>query len=380
MADTLLITGATGIVGAELVRSLLRHPDPPELRLLIRGEPHEVQAKARWLERFVEPSPQTAAKLRFIRGDVSLPELGLADDDRDQLCREINGIIHSAANTSFHQTREQAERSNVLGVRNVLEFAKRCSALERLGLVSTVYVAGTRTGEVFEDELDLGVGFSNEYERSKAQAEEDARLSQLPISTYRLSIVVGRRSDGRIARLSGAYPIWRLFHQGLMAMIPGAPSQSVDIIPADFAADAIAYLFRRNFRAGANYHVCAGLSRSFTLEDLMPAVAAAIVQAEPNWALHGYPLPAAVTPDVFDDFMATVELVAHRGLRATVRQLRLFTRQLDYPKVFSTTRFEADLASSGLTLEHAREWLPTVVGRAVKHNWRELAWDEAVHE
>lgn len=380
MRETLLVTGATGIVGAELVRSLLHRPNPPALRLLIRGDIADVQAKMAWIIRHAELTSEQAASLRALRGDVSAPALGLGEDEHARLAKEVTGILHSAANTSFHQSREQAHSANVVGTRNALEFANRCPSLDRFGLVSTVYVAGARVGQIGEDELDASADFSNEYERSKAQAEEDARASGLPIATYRLSIVVGRRNDGRIARLSGAYPVWRFFHQGLMAMIPGESSQRVDIIPADFAADSIAYLFRHAFMPGANYHVCAGPSRSFTLGELMPAVAASIIQAEPSWALHGYPLPAAVSPDVFDDFMKTVELVAHRGLRATVRQMRLFTRQLDYPKVFSTRRFEADLEPSGLVLEHARHWLPTVVGRAVTQNWHEPSWDEVTHE
>ena len=43
---------------------------------------------------------------------------------------------------------------------------------EHFGYVSTAYVAGTHEGEFTEDDLDVGQGFRNSYERSKFEAEQ----------------------------------------------------------------------------------------------------------------------------------------------------------------------------------------------------------------
>ena len=46
-------------------------------------------------------------------------------------------------------------------------------------------------------------------------------MRELPIDVYRLSIVVGRRTDGHVSRLSGIYPVFRLFHEGLLGDVSG---------------------------------------------------------------------------------------------------------------------------------------------------------------
>jgi hypothetical protein len=111
----------------------------------------------------------------------------------------------------------------------------------------------------------------------------------------------------------------------------------------------------------------------------MPALEEAVMRADPAWRLHGYPRPAYVAPETFRVFMDAAERVAQVGLRSTVRQLRMFTRQLELPKQFDTTRFDRDLAPSGLTLEHAREWLPMLTAHAIKQNWREAGWEGGLH-
>jgi hypothetical protein len=153
----------------------------------------------------------------------------------------------------------------------------------------------------------------------------------------------------------------------------------VDLIPADFAAAAIAHLFGPAFRPNATYHVCAGADRSLRLSELLPAVAEWIEGAEPGFKAKAYPEPVAVDGKTFATFADTVELVAHVALRATVRQMRLFTEQLEYPKQFQTTSFERDLAGSALELPHARHWLGTLIEHGVRANWRVPSWEDEVH-
>jgi len=370
----LLLTGATGIVGCELVRELLRRPDPPEILALLRGEDDEIEAKRNWLCTWAEVPAERAARLRAIRGDVRCAGLGIAE--RDLPCaRAVTGILHAAAVTRFDQAPEEARTNNLAATIHVLDHARRCDRLVRVGILSTAFVAGRRRGVILEEDLDTGADFNNEYERSKALAEKAARLAMrdLPVDVYRLSIVVGRRIDGHISQASGIYPIFRLFHEGLLAMFPGSPGQTVDLIPSDFAASAVCHLFAGPHAPGATYHVCAGVDRSLGLEEVFPVIDSILLECDPGWRGRGQPLPLFVEAGVFGRFVDVAELTGNRRLRQIIRQVRQVTRQMEAPKVFDTRAFDRALQGQpGMLLPHARVWMQQVIARGFATGWRQV--------
>ena len=159
-----------------------------------------------------------------VAGDVVSPGLGLLSRRRDGLAERVGWIIHCAASVSF-----------TLGSRGIAgdqrrRHPPRCStspssAQARGGLdgfthVSTAYVAGTHAGEFTEDDLDVGQGFRNSYERSKFEAEQLVRArrrgcrrrSCARASSSATRTPAGRRpstsSTGRCAR-SPAAPLGR---------------------------------------------------------------------------------------------------------------------------------------------------------------------------
>lgn len=369
----ILLTGATGIVGCEIVRELLRLPEPPMIFALLRGDADVVEVKRRWLLSWAGVFGEKASRLKVLRGDMTRPGLGLSPADRERV-GDVSGILHAGAVTRFDQTAEAAHLNNVTSTRNLLELARRFRRVDRIGIVSTAFVAGRRRGTIQEDELDLAEEFNNEYEHSKALAEHEARtaMDDLPIAVYRLAIVVGRRADGRISRLSGIYPILRLFHEGLLAILPGEPEQRIDLIPADFAASAIRHLFLQSFVAGKTYQICAGIDRSFMLGELIEDIDAFLAVADPTWRRRGQPLPLPVSANVFRDFVNIVELTGNPKFRHIVRQTQMVMRQLEIPKIFDTRSFDDAIRGvDGLTLSHARDWLQPIVTRGAETSWKQ---------
>ena len=87
----------------------------------------------------------------------------------------------------------------------MLEFCARCRQLDRLNYVSTAYVAGKRTGTVYEHELILGQQHKNHYESTKFQAEVWVRetMDKVPTTVYRPAIVVGDSQTGETASSTG---------------------------------------------------------------------------------------------------------------------------------------------------------------------------------
>jgi nucleoside-diphosphate-sugar epimerase len=368
-----LLTGATGIVGCEVARTLLRSADPPQIFALLRGTDAEVEEKRRWICEWADAGHERAQCLIALRGDMTVAGLGIAVHDQPA-ARSVTGILHAGAITRFDQTPEAARVNNVVAARNILEHARQCPQLMRIGMVSTVFVAGRRGGTIREAELDLHADFNNEYERSKAHAEHEARLSMpdLPIDVYRLSIVVGRRTDGHVSRLSGIYPLFRLFHEGLLAMFPGSPGQRVDLIPADFAAEAVLHLFAGSMAPGLTYHVCAGADRSFGLDEICPALDACLA-ADAAWRSRGQPLPLTVTADVFAKFVNVVELTGNAKLQHIIRQTRTLTQQLEIAKVYDTQQFDRAIAGNpALRLTHVRDWLAPIIARGMALGWQPL--------
>jgi nucleoside-diphosphate-sugar epimerase len=366
-----LLTGATGIVGCEIVREFFSNDGDASIAVLLRGTAADIEMKRRWLLQWSEVPEAQASRLEIVAGDMTLPALGLSPEGRARL-ESITGIIHAGAVTRFDQSPEAALRNNVRSTSNVIDFAKGCRHIERVAIVSTAFVAGRRSGTIHEDDLDFDAGFNNEYEHSKALAEREARtaMRDLPISVLRLAIVVGRRGDGCISRLSGLYPVLRLFHQGLLAMFPGRPDQIIDLIPSDFAARAIWHLSGRAFQSGSTYHICAGRDRSFRLDELFPSVAMCIGEVDARWKRRGQPLPIPVSSDVFQQFIQIVELTGNPRLKEIIQQMETVTRQLDTPKVFDTMRFDRAIAPYGPPLTHVREWLQPIIARAIETRWQ----------
>src|SRR5206468_2341717 len=146
---------------------------------------------------------------------------------------------------SFDQPLEEARRINVEGTQRVLDFADRCrdrgAGLRRLVHVSTAYVAGDHEGEFREDQLEVGQGFRNSYERTKFEAEKlvRARSPRLPVTIVRPSIVVGERSSGWTSSFNVLYPPLKAFARGALPLLPARHSTPVDVVPVDYVADAV---------------------------------------------------------------------------------------------------------------------------------------------
>ncbi len=361
--ETILITGATGAVGHEVVRTLPSAPNSPRLLLLMRGGEARIAGRLARIMSWSGLRPGSRVDVVVLPGDASRHALGVSENDLSLVTRETTAILHMAASTRLDQSGPES-LLNVASTRHVLETARSCGRLDRISVVSTAFVAG-RSGTIRENELDFEQGFSNEYERSKAMAESECReaMSRLPIAIYRLSIVVGRREDGRLSRSGMFSAVCRLFHRRLLPFFPGDPSQALDMIPADFAARALTALIRGAFARGTTYHLCAGEARSLTLGELFESMADDFGRQDAAWRDRGLPSPIFTSSSAFgrlpDDPRGTPRL------RRIGRSILGLTGSLERSKVYDTTEFDAAAAPLGLRLAHAREWIHTLVERAV---------------
>jgi len=195
----ILLTGATGAIGGDLLRHLLDARPDVAVHVLLRAQTAE-EVHARMLPVHASLSREDARRVFPAPGDILLDALGLGAN-RQNLIGRIGEIYHVAACTSLSQTMEDARRTNLLGTEHVIEFARavrKAGNPVHLHHISTAYVSGTRTGCMREDELECGQEFFNYYEWSKFEAERAVRKAgaDLPVTVYRPGLVVGIRAPG----------------------------------------------------------------------------------------------------------------------------------------------------------------------------------------
>ena len=125
----------------------------------------------------------------------------------------------------------------------MLAFCRAAERLERLNYVSTAYVAGDRTGVVYEHELDLGQGFKNHYESTKFQAEVWVRsaVDRIPTTIFRPAIVVGDSRTGETQKFDGPYYALRFIAataaRGMPVANIGRGATPFNVVPVDFIVD-----------------------------------------------------------------------------------------------------------------------------------------------
>jgi thioester reductase-like protein len=261
-----LLTGATGFVGMELLARYLERTDRHVYALVRGADDHSVADRvARTLSFLFGEDHAYRDRVIPVRGDITRPGLGVRDVD--VLAGRVSDVVHGAASVSLELGLEASREINVEGTRRVLEFAERCQArggLRRMSYISTAYVAGEHAGRFGEDDLDVGQRFRNAYEQSKFEAEQLVRgwRPRLPITVLRPSIIVGERDSGWTASFNVLYWPLRAFARGAYAALPARRDAPVDVVSIDYVADAIFTLSQAPEAEGMTYHLTAGWAAS----------------------------------------------------------------------------------------------------------------------
>jgi len=262
--DAVLLSGATGFVGAALLARYLDQTDRPVVALVRAGTAADADARLRGLlhELYDQRTAQThAARCTAVASDLQRPRLGLGPGDREHIARACSEAVHCAASVTFDLPLPEARAINTSGVRRVAQLAELCTilgdGLDRFAHVSTAFVAGDREGTFDELDKQGGAGFRNTYEQTKHEAEEllRERPKPLPVQILRPSIVVGSRVSGWTRAFNVLYWPLQMFAHGRLPVVPARASSPVDVVPVDYVADAIVAL--RSVGPGT-YHLVAG--------------------------------------------------------------------------------------------------------------------------
>ena len=356
MTHSILLTGATGLLGRDVLSRLLA-ADPAMRAFVLVRDANRWALGSRDLPHADRVTP--------IVGDLCVDGLGLEPLVRHAVCRNIDGVVHLAADTTFSRPLAQARAVNTEGTRRVLELAAECSHSIRVAFVSTAFVAGRRVGVVAEDDAAHSAGWANAYEQSKYEAEALVRSHAGDWTILRSSTVVCDDVDGRVTQLNAVHRALQLYRNGLAAMMPGVAGSTVDAVTTSYVGGAIASLAFAESASRKTVHLCAGAG-ALPLQELLD-ITWERWALDPAWRRRGIPRPALADLETYALFERSIEQVGDASLKRVARALSYFAPQLAMPKQFETKTADALLRAPAPPVRDF--WLPMLDNLAAT-NWR----------
>jgi nucleoside-diphosphate-sugar epimerase len=225
-ARTVLVTGASGVVGTALL---------PELT------GYDVIAA-------VHRRLPTGSD-RMVRLDVNAPLLGLSSDAYRRLCDEVDVVVNSAAIVNFSADQSEVDRVNVEGLGRVIEFAAEAEAV--MVHVSTGYVSryGRAGGGGKLGSAKIAAR-TDEYVASKYLGEQMVRDAGLDAVIVRPSVVVGDSRTGHMRQTQAVHLLAEHLLTDRLPFLPARPGWRLDIIPQDLMACGIRAVLDADLRKG----------------------------------------------------------------------------------------------------------------------------------
>jgi nucleoside-diphosphate-sugar epimerase len=352
---TILVTGATGLVGRGAVGRMLAAMPALQVHAVAR-DPRvlaSIAAADGWGERVVP-----------LAGDVTRPGLGLDASARALLEREADAVLHCAADTTFSRLLADARRTNTTGTANVLDLVASWRRQPRVAYVSTAFVAGRTTGLVPATVHDGADGWVNGYEQSKWEAEALVREHAADWVILRPSTIVCD-ADGTVRQVNAVHRALRIYHAGLAAMLPWAPGATLEVVPGDWVCDAVARLALAPEHSGRSFHLCAG-SGALPIAEMLDRTWRAWSGSDAEWRRRTVARPALADLETWTLFERSVHETGNARLGRVLGALSHFVPHLALPKRFDTTSTEDAL---GAGAPAARDYWDAMVTRLAADRW-----------
>jgi thioester reductase-like protein len=259
-AEETLLTGATGFVGAHLLRALL-DAGTGAVICLVRGSGgrHRIESA---MQRFGVQTDGVADRVRVVDGDLERPQLGLDSTTYMSLVR-VGNLYHVAAAVDWVQAYDGLRAANVDGT---LELLRMAATGERSAFhfVSSLAVCYSTTGDRADETLDPMTaleGMHLGYAHSKSVAESLVRQAAgrgLEARIIRPALVTGHGATG----VSNPDDLVALLLRGCIAL-GAAPDMdwTLDCVPVDHVARAVVALGPPRAGGGDVVHLRNGGSR-----------------------------------------------------------------------------------------------------------------------
>ncbi|KAK3100605.1 hypothetical protein FSP39_022476 [Pinctada imbricata] len=289
-----LLTGATGFLGAFILKKLLLRTktliyclarELPEKSALARVEDNLRQFGILATKTTTPTEEQSIVsqllqkRVHVVKGDVALINLGMNEEDFTYLSTDIDYIIHAAAAVNLAYPYQALKGSNVQGTANVAMFA--CTGkIKPIHFISTdaVFPNGLTDCTEDDDVTDFHHRLEDGYSKSKWVAEQlisRAGRRGIPVTIYRLGNMAG---DSKMGHWNPQdFTLMMLRACSKYGLAPDV-DWHMEMTPVDFAAEFIVKM---------THHLQQGLGKIFHVINDRPLSSRMIFE----WMnAHGYPL------------------------------------------------------------------------------------------
>lgn len=277
-SEKILLTGATGVLGANLLKELLATTDADVFCLVRAADAAAAKERLHGFLKVYDPQDKLYGEFQTrvtpVLGDIVHENLGLSADDARELADVVDVVIHGAANTNLFARMPKIEPINVGGTKNIIDFTLK-TRQKYMVYVSTYTVMGDKTFDrsvIFkESDLDIGQGFKNmTYQQSKFTAEHlihaAGKERGLQWKVVRPGQIFGESRTGHYPQ--GQTNVSGLFYDIFKTIIESGVAlyseTHYDVTPVDYVSRAIAHLALKEKRMGETYHLTNPDIRTYT--------------------------------------------------------------------------------------------------------------------
>lgn len=282
--EVVIVTGATGNLGAFIVAEILKRPSVSEVWALVRASGQAAAGARLWkalADRKITLADGEAAKLRAVPSDLSQANLGLDTYVLDHLLSSLTCVIHSAWAVNFNLGVRSFEQQHIRGTYNLINFCLRsklpnpaqfffCSSVSTAsGTPKPASIAET-TIEKLNHAQKMGYG------RSKLVTEHITRNAMRQTGMQSRVLRIGQLGGDTIsAQWNDTEAVALMFRSALTTgALPELP-ESPTWLPVDQCAQAVADLAMKGAAASQEvdlvYHLVNPRSFSWK-DDLLPAL------------------------------------------------------------------------------------------------------------
>jgi hypothetical protein len=190
-------------------------------------------------------------------------------------------------------------------------------------------------------------------------------MARLPLSVYRLSLLMGRQEDGYVHDFGATHRFLQSVFRGVCPILPASSDSTLDFLPNDFSARQLTDLFFDHFEPGRTYQISAA-HRAITAQRWMELTGEVFAKFSRPWRHGAFSPPDIVDWDHYRLYVETALRIENEGLRKVTKILDSCSREMFYPKLFDRTEVDRKLDDPVPDYE---VYYPKVLAYCIESRW-----------